>query len=237
MKPFIKAIAGIANQDVERVALLAQVAELAGVEALDVSAHVDCVKTARALFKGTLFASAVSADALLKAIEAGADVAELGNYDDMYENGEFITASEVMALAEETIQALASKAPLCVTIPGHLSRDVQVEMLHALADKGVAMIQTEGAIRLLKDNRVHALSTDEKASLSLENARFLANEGRLPIMVASGISAQNVDLAMQTGAIAVGIGKAFNALDSQEAMRQELEACQVAMNQVLSAIA
>jgi hypothetical protein len=237
MKPFVKAIAGIANQDVERVAVLAQVAEQAGVQALDVSAQVDCVKTARSIFKGQLFASAVSADALLNAVEAGADVAELGNYDDLYENDKFITATEVMALAEESLKALAGKAPLCVTIPGHLSREVQVEMLHALADKGVAMIQTEGAIRLLNDNRVHALTTNEKASLSLENARFLASEGRLPIMVASGISSTNVELAMQTGAIAVGIGKAFNALTSEEAMLQELRACQASMQQIVSAIA
>ena len=237
MRSFVKAIAGIANQDVESVARLAQVAERAGVQALDVSANVACVQVARAAFSGQLFASAVSAQALRLAVEAGADVAELGNFDDMYARGEFISAAEVMTLAEESLLALAGKAPLCVTIPGHLNRQTQLEMLHALADMGVAMVQTEGAIRLLNDEKVQLLSVEEKAAMSLENARFLAEANVLPVMVASGISSNNTLQALQTGALAVGIGSSFNKLDSEEAMLAELQACQVAVQNVLQAIA
>jgi hypothetical protein len=237
MRPFVKAIAGIANQNVENVALLAQIAELAGVQALDVSANVACVKVARHAFHGQLFASAVSAEDLRLAVEAGADVAELGNFDDMYAHGDFITAAEVMTLAQETLLALAGKAPLCVTIPGHLSRDTQVEMLHALADMGVAMVQAEGAIRLLNDEKVQLLAVEEKAAMSLENARFLAEVGRLPVMVASGISSNNTADALQTGAVAVGIGSSFNKLASEEAMLAELLACQASLQNVLQAIA
>jgi tryptophan synthase alpha subunit len=184
-----------------------------------------------------LFASAVSAQALRLAVEAGADVAELGNFDDMYARGEFISAAEVMTLAEESLLALAGKAPLCVTIPGHLNRQTQLEMLHALADMGVAMVQTEGAIRLLNDEKVQLLSVEEKAAMSLENARFLAEANVLPVMVASGISSNNTLQALQTGALAVGIGSSFNKLDSEEAMLVELQACQVAVQNVLQAIA
>jgi hypothetical protein len=237
MRPFVKAIAGIANKNVESVARLARVAELAGVQALDVFANVACVKVAREAFSGQLFASAVSAEDLRLAVEAGADVAELGNFDDMYAHGDFITAAEVMTLAQESLDALAGKAPLCVTIPGHLSRPTQVEMLHALADMGVAMVQTEGAIRLLNDEKVQLLSVEEKAAMSLENARFLAEVGRLPVMVASGISSNNTADALQTGAVAVGIGSSFNKLTSEEAMLAELLACQASLQNVLQAIA
>jgi hypothetical protein len=237
MRPFVKAITGIANQNVENVALLARIAELAGVQALDVSANVACVKVARQAFHGQLFASAVSAEDLRLAVEAGADVAELGNFDDMYAHGDFITAAEVMTLAQESLLALAGKAPLCVTIPGHLSRDTQVEMLHTLADMGVAMVQTEGAIRLLNDEKVQLLSVEEKAAMSLENARFLSEIGRLPVMVASGISSKNTVDALQTGAIAVGIGSSFNKLASEEAMFAELLACLASLQNVLQAIA
>ena len=237
MRSFVKAIAGIANHRVESVARLAKVAEEAGVQALDVSANVDCIKVARTLFTGQLFASAVSAKALRLAVDAGADVAELGNFDDMYAHGDFITAAEVMTLAQESLVALAGKAPLCVTIPGHLSRNAQVEMLHALADMGVAMVQTEGAIRLLNDEKVQLLSVEEKSALSLENARLLSSVGRLPVMVASGISSGNIVEALATGAIAVGIGSAFNKLASEEAMLAELLACQATLEEAIQAIA
>lgn len=237
MRSFVKAIAGIGNQDVEQVALLARVAQASGVQALDVSADLACVRVARRAFHGQLFASAVSAQALLNAVDAGADVAELGNYDDLYAQGEWVSAQDVMHLAQETLDVLGGKAPLCVTIPGHLSREAQVEMLYALADMGVAMIQSEGAIRLLDGEQVQVLTAEEKALLSLENARVLSKEGRLPVMVASGISSHNADLAMQTGAVAIGIGKAFNALSSESEMLNELKACQMAIQQNEQAIA
>jgi hypothetical protein len=56
-------------------------------------------------------------------------------------------------------------------------------------------------------------------------------------MVASGISSHNADLAMQTGAVAIGIGKAFNALSSESEMLNELKACQMAIQQNEQAIA
>jgi 2-keto-3-deoxy-6-phosphogluconate aldolase len=65
----------------------------------------------------------------------------------------------------------------------------------------------------------------------------LAEANVLPVMVASGISSSNTLQALQTGALAVGIGSSFNKLDSEEAMLAELQACQVAVQNVLQAIA
>jgi hypothetical protein len=229
-KTLVKAIAGISNVDLTSVGMVVTAANQAGVKAVDVAATPEVVAHARALTDAILFASSVDPQALLTAVEAGADVAELGNFDGLYAQGQFFGAEAVLALAQETMVLIGEKAPVCVTIPGHLSVTVQLELLAKLKAMGCFMVQTEGAIRLLGSTpEVKLLATTEKALLAIENAKVLAKANILPVMAASGLNASNVGLAISAGAVAVGIGSAINQLSTVEAMVAELSAIQKAV--------
>src|SRR5690242_11071877 len=88
----VKAIAGIANFDLENVLQVARAAEAAGVHAVDVAASPAIIKAVREVTTATIFASSVEPQALADAVAAGADVAELGNFDALYDQGLFLGA-------------------------------------------------------------------------------------------------------------------------------------------------
>lgn len=206
----LKVIAGIANVDLDRVTAIARAAEEAGAEALDVAARKDIVATARSVFSGILFASSVEPAALADAVEAGADVAELGNFDALYETGVFLDQNDVLALARETVALVAGRAKVSITVPGHLAADTQVQLVKKLEALGVDLIQTEGSARLLSGKKeVKLLGAAEKFALTLTNTRTLVAATRLPVMTASGITPENVRQAFEAGAAAVGVGGAI----------------------------
>lgn len=224
--PFVKVIAGIANTEWSAVEATIVAANQAYQHnpaiALDVAANL--TQQARQAFSGTLFASSVVPSELAQAVAHGADIAELGNYDALYERGEFYSAQQVASLAKETIALVNAANPqalVCVTIPGHLDSDSQRALANDCKAMGVSFLQTEGAARLLSDQQTVApLSTAEKAELTLSNTDVLA--GILPVISASGITADNAGRMITAGAAGVGIGAAIRQATNPEAAITQL---------------
>lgn len=221
----VKAIAGITNLDLENILAVAQATEASGAHAIDVAAHAEIVASVREVTSAAIFASSVEPKALAAAVEAGADVAELGNFDALYDQGLFLSAGEVLKLAEETMALVQGKALVSITVPGHLTTESQVQLALALEALGVDIIQTEGAARVVAQApTVKSLSAQEKAELTLRNTRALAKAVCLPIMSASGMAADNVALAFEAGASAVGIGAYVNQAGNVSEMTRRMEA-------------
>ena len=240
-KQAVKAIAGIANFDLENILAVARAAEATGTDALDVAARADIIAAVRLAAPSTfVFASSVKPEELLAAVAAGADGVELGNFDALYKEGLFYTYDDVLALAEETValvrQNPASKTLISITIPGHLSTDAQVVLAHKLEALGVDIIQTEGATRLLAAKQVKPLSAAEKAETTFANTALLVSATRLPVMTASGLDANNVSRAFAHGASAVGIGSAINTLTRQSDMTRVLASIVAQARSVHSAL-
>ncbi|MBX2859751.1 MAG: DUF561 domain-containing protein [Vampirovibrio sp.] len=232
----VKMIAGIANFDLENVLAIVKSADDAGATAVDVAATPEIVSAVRTQTDMAVFASSVSPKSLLAAVEAGADVAELGNYDALYEEGLFFGYEDVLGLAKETLALIKSKgegkALTSITVPGHLSQQSQVRLAVALQELGVDMIQTEGASReLAAAPKIKALTAAEKFEITLSNTRVLTEKCSLPILTASGIHAQNTHLAFTTGAAGVGIGRAVNQLDTHDERVTTLQAIMDQANQ------
>jgi Protein of unknown function (DUF561) len=235
-KTLVKTIAGIDNTNLADIQAMAQAAEQSGVVALDMSADATLVATVRAEYTGVLFASSVLPSELAAAIEAGADVAELGNYDALYKDGLFLTADEVFQLARATKAVLPAHGRLCVTIPGHLAPWTQAHLATELQALGVDMIQTEGASRFLSDEpQVAVLSAAQKAEVSLSNTRLLVQHTTLPIMSASGMTVGIVGQAIAAGASAVGIGAAVSSLLTVDERAELLRRIQAEVNSVVVA--
>ncbi len=224
----IKAIAGIQNLDVASVMTLTRAAMAAGVAAVDVAADAEVLRAVLAEAKGhmTVFASSVSAEALLEAEVLGADYLELGNFDGVYERGHFITAEEVKALLDTLATSWKRQAGLCVTIPGHLHREAQVQLAQYAQEMGATLIQTEGATRQLHQEATVAHTSATKFDITLENTRTLSQAVSIPVMSATGVTLENMMTAYQAGATWVGVGRSVNTLGSYEAMVTMLAAMQ-----------
>lgn len=236
----VKAIAGIANLDLDNILAVARAAEAAGVHAVDVAAHPEIIEAVRSITSALVFASAIEPRALALAAEAGADAIELGNFDALYEQGLFLSAADVLKRTEETLALLpaASERPLVsITVPGHLALDSQIQLAVALESLGVDLIQTEGAARILaQEPTVKTLNAEEKAEISLRNTRALVKAVRTPIMSASGIDANTAALAFEAGAAAVGVGSYVNRAADESEMIRRLSAVLANRARILSQV-
>lgn len=221
----VKIIAGIANLDLENVLQVVCAAEAAGATAVDVAAHPEIVKAAKEATQAAVFASSVEPKALAAAVAAGADVAELGNFDALYDQGLFLSGEEVLELAKQTVAMVQGQALVSITIPGHLTIESQIRLASQLEALGVDMIQTEGASRVLAaEPTVKSLSQAEKEAITLMNTRALVKATHLPVMTASGITADNVAKAFEAGAAAVGVGGFVNKVNNAAEMTRRCEA-------------
>ncbi len=233
----VKVIAGIANFNLENVLKVVRAAEAAGAHAVDVAANPEIVKAARQATKAAVFASSVKPVELAEAVLAGADVAELGNFDALYDAGLFLSADDVLGLAAETVTLVQGKALVSVTIPGHLAPESQVQLAQELAALGVDLLQTEGSARVLSaEPTVKSLTQAEKEELTLRNTRVLVEATHLPVMTASGITADNVATAFETGAAAVGVGAYINKAQTETEMTERAAAVLANRVRVLSQV-
>lgn len=225
----VKIIAGIANLDLEHVLQVVRAAEAAGAQAVDVAAHPEIVQAAKEATQAAVFASSVEPEALTAAVNAGADVVELGNFDALYDQGLFLGAEEVLALATQTVEMIQGRALVSITVPGHLTVESQIRLTAQLEALGVDMIQTEGATRVLaSEPTAMSLSPAEKEAITLRNTQALAKATRLPVMTASGMTASNVNAAFEAGASAVGIGSFVNKAATEAEMTRRSEAVMAA---------
>ena len=217
-KRAVKIIAGIDNFDLENVAKVCRAAQNGHASAVDIAAKKEVYDIARKNTKLPVFVSSVHPFEILEAVKWGADAIEIGNFDALYKKGETYSANEVYDIVLETM-GLISKYDVftCVTIPGNIDVEEQIELARKLEILGVDLIQTEGLKQASTSSNpsAHLVSY---AQATISNTIELFQHTALPIMSASGITAKTAPLAFAAGASAVGVGSAVNKLDSEIAM-------------------
>ncbi|MBW4621662.1 MAG: DUF561 domain-containing protein [Cyanosarcina radialis HA8281-LM2] len=209
----LKVISGLNNFDRQRVAATVKAADLGGATFVDIAADPDLVRLARQLTNLPICVSAVEPALFVAAVQAGADLIEIGNFDSFYAQGRRFEAEEVLALTQET-RSLLPDITLSVTVPHILELDRQVQLAEALVKAGADIIQTEGGT---SSNPVHAgtLGLIEKAAPTLAAAYEISRAVSVPVLCASGLSNVTVPMAIAAGAAGVGVGSAINKLDSE----------------------
>lgn len=212
----LKVISGLNNFDTNRVAATVKAAHHGGATFLDIAADADLVKMAKQLTNIPLCVSAVEPEKFLKAVAAGADLIEIGNFDSFYAQGIKFEAEEVLALTKQT-RALLPRITLCVTVPHILTLDKQVQLAEELVQSGADIIQTEGGT-VSKPQNAGTLGLIEKAAPTLAAAYEISRVVSVPVLCASGISNVTAPLAIASGAAGVGVGSAINQLNSEIAM-------------------
>ncbi len=215
-KKALKVISGLNNFDGDNVVAVCKAAELGGATFVDIAADVNLIKTVGQLVNLPICVSAINPELLVSAVEAGADLVEIGNFDSFYTQGITFSAEDVLRLTRET-RALLPNVTLCVTVPHILALDEQVELAQALVSAGADMIQTEGGTSS-NPNHSGILGLIEKASPTLAAAHAISRAVEVPVMCASGLSNVTVSMAIAAGADGVGVGSAVNKLNDQIAM-------------------
>ncbi|KAI5064760.1 hypothetical protein GOP47_0019455 [Adiantum capillus-veneris] len=212
-----KVISGLQNFDAKNVTSVVIAAQKGGATHVDIACSPDLVKLALQLASLPVCVSSVEPEFFLPAVEAGAHMVEIGNYDSFYaKNNRFFSAEEVLDLARQTRRLLPSTV-LSVTVPHTLSLDEQVKLAEMLEGEGVDIIQTEGGTSTSPSKPgVHGLM--EKAAPTLAAAYSISKAVQIPVMCASGLSDVTAPLALAAGAAGVGVGSAINKLDNEVAM-------------------
>ena len=226
----LKIITGLNNFDFSSVAATVKAATLGGATFLDIAADPDLVRMVRQLTALPICVSAVEPELFVKAVAAGADLIEIGNFDSFYAQGRRFEAPEVMALTKKT-RSLLPEITLSVTVPHILELDQQVQLAEALVKAGADIIQTEGGT---SSSPTHAgtLGLIEKAAPTLAAAYEISRAVSVPVLCASGISNVTAPMAIAAGAAGVGVGSAINQLNSEVAMVAAVRSLVEALSQV-----
>lgn len=212
----LKIISGLNNFEPERVAATVRAAERGGATFVDIAADSDLIQLSRQLTNLPICVSAVEPERFVKAVAAGADLIEIGNFDSFYAQGRRFEAEEVLALTHQT-RSLLPDITLSVTVPHILELDRQVQLAEELVKAGADIIQTEGGT---SSTPAHAgtLGLIEKAAPTLAAAYEISRAVSVPVLCASGLSSVTAPLAIAAGAAGVGVGSAINQLNSEVAM-------------------
>ncbi|OMO49921.1 hypothetical protein COLO4_38298 [Corchorus olitorius] len=164
--------------------------------------------------------SSVDPAAFSAAVEAGALMVEIGNYDSFYESGVVFSPEQILKLTKET-RNLLPFVTLSVTVPHTLSLPDQVKLAELLEREGADIIQTEGG-KCSTPSKSGVLGLIEKATPTLAAAYSISRAVRIPVMCASGLSAVTAPMAITAGAAGVGVGSAVNKLNDVIAMVAEV---------------
>ncbi|XP_043690048.1 uncharacterized protein ycf23-like isoform X2 [Telopea speciosissima] len=191
-----------------------------GATHVDIACDPKLVKLAINLTSLPICVSSVDPQAFPAAVEAGALMVEIGNYDSFYDMGVVFSPEQILKLTKETKRILPSVA-LSVTVPHTLSLPDQVKLAELLEQEGVDIIQTEGG-KSSSPSKPGVLGLIEKATPTLAAAYSISRAVNIPVMCSSGLSAVTAPMALTAGAAGVGVGSAVNKLNDVIAMIAEV---------------
>ena len=232
-RSLLKIISGLSNFDEQSVEQISRAAFLGGADLLDIACDPDLVRLSVKTSGLPVCVSAVTPASFPAAVEAGATLIEIGNFDSFYPAGRFFEAKEVLELAKET-KKLLPDTTLSVTVPHILTLDKQAELALDLVSIGVDIIQTEGGTSA-KPCSPGSLGLIEKAAPTLAATQAIAEAFRkadckTPLLCASGLSSVTIPMAIAVGASGVGVGSAVNLLSDELSMVASIRRLRESLN-------
>ena len=230
----LKVIAGLMNFDASCVARVARAAGHGSADLIDVACDPALVRLAIQESDGVpVCVSSVEPEQFPAAVQAGAAMVEIGNYDAFYSQGRVFDAGEVLALTRRT-RELLPEVVLSVTVPHVLPMDQQEQLAIDLVAAGADLIQTEGGTSA-KPFSAGSLGLIEKAAPTLAAAHSISRVVDVPVLCASGLSSVTLPMAIAAGAAGVGVGSAVNRLDDELAMVAVVRGLRAALNSAVEA--
>ncbi len=214
-KKLLKVISGMENFNEENIKMVVNAATLGGAQAVDISADSDNIRWIKENHtKLIIFVSSLSPAMLVKAKEWGADVLELGNFDSLYTQGKSISKEEVINLTRELRTSVGDDTLICITVPGNLSIDEQVDLAVQIQAAGADIIQVENLTTISK----------------YENAKAIVKAVEIPVLLSGKLDNTKVEQAFAAEIHAIGIGNAINSKTDLPSMVEEVKASMKIIN-------
>ncbi len=223
----LKIITGLNNFDGASVKQIVQAAHQGGATFVDIAADRGLVQLAKEHTNLPVCVSAVELNQFLEAVEAGADLLEIGNYDCFYRVGKQFSLLQVLELTRSVRQRLPH-VPLSVTVPHTLDLSEQVKLAEELVNLGADIIQTEGGTSA---SPAHGgvLGLMEKAVPTLAATYEISRAVNIPVLCSSGITDVTAPMAITCGAAGVGVCSAIRWLQNGVAMVAAVRALKEAL--------
>lgn len=214
----LKVITGLRNFNYENIKNVVTAAVQGGASLVDIACDAEIIKLAKKTCNGQIpvCVSSITPLDFVMAVQSGADMIEIGNYDGFYPDGRVFTADDVIKMTKET-RALLPTIPLSVTIPHTLSIEEQVTLAKALQVLGVDVLQTEGKMGVSTTNK-GVKELIDIAAPTIASAYALSRAVSIPVMCASGLTDVTAPLALAAGARGVGVGSMVNKLSTSQQM-------------------
>nr|YP_009392213.1 hypothetical protein [Osmundaria fimbriata]ARW60775.1 hypothetical protein [Osmundaria fimbriata] len=224
----IKVIAGLDNSNMHNILKIVKAAELSNATYIDTIANTYIIKKLKSISSLPICASSISPIDLYNCVVVGADLVELGNFDSFYKQKIYLSLSNVLELAKETI-SLIGNIDICVTIPYYLHLQDQIKLARELEAVGVNIIQTEGIPTFNKNYSTfvpdsnlnlndYIFSSLNLSCLPLSSAYILSNYVNIPIITSSKMNCLSSSMANFYGSSGIGIGSKI----SQKSCIQEM---------------
>jgi hypothetical protein len=211
----LKIISGIDNFDFDRAQSVVRAASIAKANAIDLSVDEKIVTWTKENYDNLIiFVSSLDPEKLALSIKWGADVLELGNFDALYREGKTIDKNQVIKWTRE-LRSLAGNSKLCITVPGKLEIEEQINVATQLQAAGADIIQVENLVDMGDKN-------------PFNNVRSIIEVVEIPVIVSGKLNITSLPVAQTVGANGYGIGKVVNSLpslDDMVDMVKQLSAC------------
>jgi len=232
LRPFVqgkalKIISGLNNFDNNLVKNVAWAAQAGGASHVDIACDPVLVKLAKSVSSIPVCVSSVKPADFVAAVEAGADMVEIGNFDSFYDQGINFSVQDIINMTKET-RRLLPETPLSVTVPHTLALSEQILLAKQLEICGADIIQTEGKMGA-NPTTMGVQELIETAAPALASAFALSRAVNVPVMCSSGLTDVTAPLALAAGARGVGIGSMVNKLKHQQQMFLAVSAIASAM--------
>lgn len=207
-KKLLKIISGIENFNSNNIKMVVNAANIGGANAVDISSMPENIEWVKKNYeKLILFVSSLSVESLLKAKEYGADVLELGNFDALYLKNKSISKEEIIALTRELRYKSGNNAILCITVPGNISLEEQIDISLQLQAAGADILQLENL----------------KYESDYQNAKEITKVVEIPVILSGKIDSFKIEKAISTGVNGIGVGKAVNSKSTLNEMIEEVK--------------
>lgn len=215
-KRAVKINAGAQNINSDNVAKICRAAQYAKASAISITCDKNIIEIAKKNTKLPIIATSNSPFEILDAIKANVEGIEIGNYEQIYKQGNRLNFDETYDLILEILGLINDYDIFkCVTIPACLDIDEQIKLAKKLEILDIDLIQTEG-LKQINQKRQTLFIKDVQSSIS--NTAELYKNTRYPIMTSGKINETNVQQAFEIGASAIS-ADGINSLNSEAEMR------------------
>nr|YP_009395948.1 hypothetical protein [Dasya naccarioides]ARW65134.1 hypothetical protein [Dasya naccarioides] len=207
-KQVIKVISGLGNLHLDKIIRITKAAELSHASYIDIVANTRIVSIINSITTLPICVSSIDPFELYNCSLAGADIFEIGNFDNFYSKKIYFSSSQILKLAKLT-RFLISDKDICVTIPHTLNLYDQIILSKQLEELGVNILQTEGSVsrknlynKSFNDNISHSIIS---ASEALSSTYAISNAVNIPVISSSRLNYISSSIAITCGAAGIGL--------------------------------